>query len=917
MDSRYDQPHPPPASHAQAANLLAGPFFLELQLNATKFCKLIANRLRIEPICIPQRLVNPLTGKPAFVVDRIAFPEGVKLEWAPQPNAPPQLELGVPLRVHLLDYESDTRFPISFDVFFSLTAQGSKVCATFRGTDLPQEFADYGDLLTDVLGGVDLCGTLDLNPLLRFIGGGAAISRVHIDATGGLTAVVLRMLVGDPDAGTTGWSRFRDSAIQPMFAGNEDWVLLLDTDLMVATAAQQIADSFVSQDDVTLDHAPKVSWSPAPTSIYVRDPILLPGRYDPGKTKLLLGAISITIEGTSHRICDIGFDASAVVGLEVNKPNIVSTTTRLDWSPNYWDAFWCLGPIAGLLAGGLLDIIASVISPDLPTPSLCTRTTEHVIECEYPVELPPLDFGAPSALATFTLTSYRPTTKDVVLAGTVSLADVIRPELSLQRSPLAWAVQGSCDHFFIGARASVIVASLPPLHTTSCHIEVIDDEFGFFASRMVVEPASSHLLPRTVTFTFELDSVSPDDPYWNAPYPLHVLVQTTAGASVVHLGVLPRQPDGADLTALQLREASFQANCTQAQHGLFGPAARFDLDSIPDPPLGGVTLWNGAITHATAGSTFELVDGKNRVLGSALVGPDGNARLAAHVDASTAHSIRIARRAQADAGGRADGPNTQEAALTQRQRRLAAQGVVRLAAASRSVQLELVDRLVVLTCATTRGIEFHDVSAPDRPRLLSRVATPEVRGALAWGRGLLYWGKEGVLHSPGGARVEEPIVAAERHGELLVLLTARGISVRDRNLRVVSGLEVEHTGHMARAGHLLAVSTRSGLAIIDLTDLARPAIAGTLDLPSVRAIASGKALDATTTVIALHEGGAALVAAGTRPQVLARYDPVPWAARACVAGGVWARITDDGLVVKLYTLLETTPNVPLPARMDG
>ena len=59
------------------------------------------------------------------------------------------------------------------------------------------------------------------------------------------------------------------------------------------------------------------------------------------------------------------------------------------------------------------------------------------------------------------------------------------------------------------------------------------------------------------------------------------------------------------------------------------------------------------------------------------------------------------------------------------------------------------------------------------------------------------------------------------------------------------------------------------------------------------------------------------MAAGTRPRVLARYDPVPWAARACVAGGVWARITDDGLVVKLYTLLETTPNVPLPARMDG
>src|SRR5207244_1887269 len=153
------------------------------------------------------------------------------------------------------------------------------------------------------------------------------------------------------------------------------------------------------------------------------------------------------------------------------------------------------------------------------------------------------------------------------------------------RSPLAWDVQGSCDQFFIGARASVIIASVPPLHTTSCRIEVIDDELGFFAPRMAVEPSNSHLLPRTVTFTFELDSVSPDDPYWSAPYPLHLLVQTTAGASVVHLGVLHRQPEGAKLTALQLRAASLQANCTQASMNFSVPRAASTCTglSIPRP----------------------------------------------------------------------------------------------------------------------------------------------------------------------------------------------------------------------------------------------------------------------------------------------------------------------------------------------
>jgi len=160
-------------------------------------------------------------------------------------------------------------------------------------------------------------------------------------------------------------------------------------------------------------------------------------------------------------------------------------------------------------------------------------------------------------------------------------------------------------------------------------------------------------------------------------------------------------------------------------------------------------------------------------------------------------------------------------------------------------------------------------------------------------------------------------MAAERRGKLLVLLTARGISMHGRNLQALGGLEVEHTGHMARAGHLFAISTRSGVTIIDLTDMKRPAITGSVELPSVKAIASGKVLDATTSVIALHQSGAALVEAAARPRVLASYDHPPWAAGTCVAGGVWARVTDDSAAVKLYTLLATTPNLPLPTKVTA
>jgi hypothetical protein len=223
--------------------------------------------------------------------------------------------------------------------------------------------------------------------------------------------------------------------------------------------------------------------------------------------------------------------------------------------------------------------------------------------------------------------------------------------------------------------------------------------------------------------------------------------------------------------------------------------------------------------------------------------------------------------------------------------------------------------LLVLTAATRRGIEFYDLSAPDRPRVLSRVATTAIDGALAWGRGILYWGKEGIWCSSHGAQIEEPIAGAERYGRFLILLTAHGISVHDQNLRRVGYLDIQHTAHMVRAGHLLVISTRSGVAVIDLTDVKKPVIGGSLELASIKAIASGKVLEATATVIALHEHEATLVQAATRPRILASYQNPPWAARACVAGGVWAQVADDRVTVKLYTLLETIPFAGFPVTL--
>ena len=71
------------------------------------------------------------------------------------------------------------------------------------------------------------------------------------------------------------------------------------------------------------------------------------------------------------------------------------------------------------------------------------------------------------------------------------------------------------------------------------------------------------------------------------------------------------------------------------------------------------------------------------------------------------------------------------------------------------------------------------------------------------------------------------------------------------------------------------------------------------------------------TVIALHERGATLVEAGTPPRVLARYDHPPWAAGACLAGTVWARVADDCLTVRLYTVVKVIAGAPVPATAGG
>jgi hypothetical protein len=879
---------------------------VELQIDAGAFGLLIMNRIRAETICAGQEFRLSKDG-PVYVVDHVEFDQPATLG-DPPPHHGSGLQLVITAGI-FLKYQTDLLDPSKTDTFanlnpginiyFNVGSHDAEICLSYNTVtsvvDIPK---DALAAIDGILQSVNLCTGLDLSALPNVLGD-LTVSKAKIATDSEFSILSVRLALGDSPANEAPWGSFAHSPVESFLAGL-DWGILLHSGLVVGAFEQLVAGMTLTRSDISVSSGPVGKWHSGSFEI------------EADNNKHFDGGVSLTLSGDSWAAagCDIGFSASMQAGLSVPAKNTIKAVIGFGISPNYWDAFVCFGPIGDIAAA------AKTFEPDpSDIPSACTLE-DSLIVCHYPVDLDPLTLGTTLDFGRLVLDNYFATSTGPVLGGKLDILHVGKPQLHTHViNRFSWGILGTCGQFRIGTEAELKLSgsTMPdgPNVALCNKIQVLDDPLNIFTPRMVVQPGADNWLPLDITFNFEPGDLPLDSPYWQNPYPLVLLVETSGGCRTVSLGKVPAYTEQ-EISGLALRIPELEANCDAPQTGLFGIAGQFDPHWLVDPaPEGYANLWESLITGATPGDAFTLTDASG-VIARSVVGTDGRAaltgifpiggalrvnRIAASGTASVDTEARSAASSQNSAPADASAPR-----LRERQVELRRRCEIDL---KQQITFLAADRLAgtpVLIAAAGGDLTVFDISSPAMPRIIGQATAAD--GAIAAGNDLIYWGEHGLSFWSHETRHETPTVACIRISDHLAALTDHGLVLLSAALEPAGHLDLPNRGMLISVKRRLLVAVPEGLAVVDVASPVKPILVGTAPVEHIEMLSAWGAPKAGGTVTMRVAGGEFVTLdASALPAVkqLATYRHRPWAFGAARLGNWWARREDEDGRIGIYT----------------
>ena len=883
------------------------PRLMELQIDAGAFGMLIMNRMRAETICAGQEFQLSKDG-PVYVVDHVEFDQPATLG-DPPPHHRSGLQLIITAGI-FLKHQTDLLDPSKTDTFanlnpaikiyFNVASHAGEICLSYNTvTSVVAIPEDALAALDGILQSLNLCTALDLSALPSVLGDlTAAKAKVATDSDFSILSV--RLQLGDSPANQGPWGSFANSPVESFLAGL-DWGILLHSGLVVGAFEQLVAGMTLTRDDISVASGPVGKWHSGSFEIAADN------------NKHFDGGVSLTLSGDSWAAlgCDIGFSAIIKAGLSVPAKNTINATIGLDISPNYWDAFLCFGPIGDIAAA------AKTFEPDPnDIPSACTLKNASLIVCNYPVNLAPLTLGTTVDFGSLVLDKYFATSTGPVLGGKLDILQVGKPQLHTHVvNHFSWGILGTCGEFRIGTQAELKLtgSEMPggPNVTLCKSIQVLNDPLNIFAPRMVIQPGADNWLPLDVTFNFEPGDLPLDSPYWQNPYPLVLLVETSGGCRTVSLGKVPAYTEQ-QINGLGLRMPELEANCDAPQTGLFGTAGQFDPHWLVDPaPEGYANVWESLITDATPGDAFTLSDASG-VIARSVVGADRRAELTSIFPASGALRVnRIAAsgtasattEARSAAGGKTAAPADASAPrLRERQVELRRRREIDLKHEITFLAADRLDGTPILIAGAGGDLTVFDISSPALPQIIGQATA--AHGAVAAGNDLIYWGEHGLSFWSRETHHETAVSACLRIGGHLAALTDRGLELFDAALQPAGHLNLPNRGMLVSVKRRLLVAVPDGLAVVDVASPAKPTLVGTAPVEHIGALSAWGAPKAGGTVTLRISGdGFVTLDANALPAVkpLATYQRRPWAFGAARLGNWWARLEDEHGRIGIYT----------------
>jgi hypothetical protein len=543
--------------------------------------------------------------------------------------------------------------------------------------------------------------------------------------------------------------------------------------------------------------------------------------------------------------------------------------------------------------------VEDVDLPDVPLPA-CTQVTELHTRCSHSVNSP----GTEGIQFRFdTLVALQ---DGLLLTGPLVIPALAAGALDVSFLPFEWAAPPvSCGATSMatiawfsqnGKEASRAVASIF-VNTNGtapaflCGHEVRDDPLGVFAGAQI--EADSEELPARITIRVPRPKLA----YRNNPYPLRLLVRTTAGTRLVEIPPVPALTD-VDLERLLAEMLGRLGLCYVRIAPWFKYPHGFNPKWHVDPP------WEGRVDHRwvvringlAPGESASLADERGRPLAT-VFGREGRiAAIDIIVPSAMSDGLTLLRHGESLQGEPPRSRFDPERALAELEARgveIVQQLVRHLARVPAGGTLR---RLGRSTAMVRRGawlvvedqVALLDLADPGRPRRAGtwrlegvRTAFDSAAGAVAVTEDGLWRLGEAGRFSPLARMGDGPgIVDSAPAGRGLIhLLTRETLELRDLDGRVVDRIGHEGGRSLLRLGRRLAVAGARGIQLFEPGEgrLGRPLARADVRATSVHLAADGDA----DSLLALRDDGSA-VSLGLEGEAL--HETATFAAGARTAG---------------------------------
>jgi hypothetical protein len=686
----------------------------------------------------------------------------------------------------------------------------------------------------------------------------AKFENAGMSVDGQLQRICLRAQIGGSHPGVKGqWANFFQGNFVDRL-GNTDWIMYMDAGLITEFAKAKINQAIAEADVDHLSTFPGCHYSNnGGKAVFTLDVLAIYDLPDPLPNPSADPKLPL----------EIGVSANNTLQLRADYSDIVRLIHSVDLVEFFLPAL--SNGIEGFMQSVINSALADLNKKD--NAPYCKKISNTMVECTKYVQMPAAASGTTSVM-----TSLLAQDDGIALAGTMrsgSLTPAVittrvrefkwqPPRISCSTASLALvaAFMDSANGFLILNAAGIVDNSgTTPLFMCGWNIVQGSDPLGAFPPSLISVDAG----PAGISFTATIPI--PKDAYYANPYPLLILVRTTAGTRLLKIAPPPKVTK-ADLDKLAAALLVKVGNCEQLVSPWFNTHRGLNPAWLVDPPDESryEHLWQVEITGLHQGESASLVDRKGKELVRVTARLNEPVTMSAMLPPAGAKELTVTRGAGRQRVALKESQVKKARGIQVGQQLMEQLGSISLGEPCRSLYTTNILAGHCVIAVLQNSIRAYDFTNPFRPSLIRSWQISNVKGVIDWQGALLHYGEDGFgwIDSEGNQRPHQagccanPILDAAVTGQLLYAITKEGLEIYSKSLCRIASVNVKGVHSLVQTGGKLVIAGMRCIYVYDIREPRVPKMVSSHEGIDIRIRSLIRPLGAAAgTVLAILEDG--------------------------------------------------------------